>query len=159
MRSPLCTGRPPSRHRVCLGAMQTHRYWLEVNARDDLLLLCEYLPLWTLVGLVDVSNIFYFFPAGGRGRGESEAPGWGGGRFLLKIPGEGGFSHERGGGGEVPGGCLREIFGGGAKYSSSGPKCPPSRSDKRALRERERERESVCVCVCVCVCVRASEFS
>ena len=66
-------------------------------------------------GLVDVSDIFYFFPLG-EGEGESEAPGrGGGGRFLLKFPGVGGRSLG-GGGAEGRGRCLRrigEFFGGG----------------------------------------------
>ena len=42
--------------------------------------------------LVDVSDIYYyFFSARGRGR-ESEAPGRGGGRFSIEIPGGGGGS-------------------------------------------------------------------
>ena len=55
--------------------------------------------------LVDVSDIFYFSCSGGKG--ESEAPGKGGVRFLLKIPGGGGFPGGRGV--EGPGGCLRRI--------------------------------------------------
>ena len=65
----------------------------------------------------------YFFFCSGRGKGESEAPGGGGCRFLLKP---GGFS--RRGGAEGPGGCLQRIgeFGGGwGKMFFSRPKCPP----------------------------------
>ena len=47
--------------------------------------------------LVDVSDIFYFFLLGEGEKGESEAPGRGGGSVLLKIP--------RGGGGGSPGGA------------------------------------------------------
>ena len=55
----------------------------------------------------------YFFCSGeGEVRGDREGGGVG---FLLKIPGRGGVSQEGGGNG-----------GGGAKYSFSGPKCPPS---------------------------------
>ena len=38
---------------------------------------------------MDVSDIFYFF-CSRRGKGESEAPGGVGDRFLMKIPGGGG---------------------------------------------------------------------
>ena len=53
---------------------------------------------------MDSSDIFIFsLPRGGKG--ESEAPGMGGGRFLLEIPrGGDGFSQE--GGAQGPGGCL-----------------------------------------------------
>ena len=58
--------------------------------------------------LIDVSDIFLFYS--GEGKGESEAPRRGGFGLFLKIPGGGG---RRGvwqeGGGEGPGGCLREI--------------------------------------------------
>ena len=77
-------------------------------------------PGWTF-------RIFLMFFCSGEGKGESEAPGSGGGRFfLLKIPG--------GGGG---GGSTRRVrgargwegvdgeFGGGAKYFFSGPNFPP----------------------------------
>ena len=43
-----------------------------------------------LLGLVDVSDIFYFFSARGVGKGESEAPG-GGGSIFIKNPRGGGF--------------------------------------------------------------------
>ena len=68
------------------------------------------------VNLVDVSDIFIFFCLG-KGKGECVAPGRRGGRFSIEIP-------TRGGGGEGPGGCL---WGGGAKYFFSVPKCPPSK--------------------------------
>ena len=65
-------------------------------------------------------DIFYFF-CSGRGKGESEAPGGGEVRFLLKIPG--GLSPE-GRGAEGPGGCLRRIGdlggGGGVNFFFSG---------------------------------------
>ena len=75
---------------------------------------------------VDVSDIFHFFPLGG-GKGESVAPGKGRGSVpLLKIPGGGGVSHERGGC-EGPGGCLRGIrgiLGGGGQNIFSGAEMP-----------------------------------
>ena len=49
----------------------------------------------TLLILVDVSDIFNFFFARGGERGESEAPGAGGCRFLLKFQ-EGGGVFRRG---------------------------------------------------------------
>ena len=55
--------------------------------------------------LVDVSDIFYFFPAWG---GEGGVQGAGGvrvGFFFLKIPG-GGKGFPGGGAAEGPGGCL-----------------------------------------------------
>ena len=49
---------------------------------------------------MDASDIFYFL-CSGRGKGESEAPGGQGlGRFLLKVPGEGGGFSRRGRGRE-----------------------------------------------------------
>ena len=68
--------------------------------------------LLRMVILVDVSDIFYFFCLG-EGKGESVAPGRGGGRFFFSENPRraGGFSHERGGG-EGLGGCLRGILGG-----------------------------------------------
>ena len=65
-----------------------------------------------------VSVLFYFF-CSGEGKGESEAPGRGGG--LLKIPRGGGGAPRRGGGGchrvcEGPGGSAGNFFWGGAKY-------------------------------------------
>ena len=76
---------------------------------------------------------FIFFCLGEGWKGESEAPGRGGGRFSVENPrGGGGSSYERGGSGEGPGGCLRFFFffggGGEAKYFCSGPKFPPSLS-------------------------------
>ena len=76
--------------------------------------------------LADVSDIFFFFLLGGRGNGESGAPGGGRFDFSLKIPGGG---SPGGRGAEGSGGCLRRIgdsWGGWAKYLFSGPKCPPS---------------------------------
>ena len=56
-------------------------------------------------GSIDVPDIFSFFFCSGRGKGDSEAPGRGGGSvFLLKIPGEGGGVP--GGGGGFQEGCL-----------------------------------------------------
>ena len=55
---------------------------------------------------------FLFFSARGRGRGSPRHRGGWGDDFLLKIP-AGGVSRAGGGGGEGPGGCLREIWGGG----------------------------------------------
>ena len=57
---------------------------------------------------MDVSNIFIFF-CSGEGKGESEAPGRGGGRFFIENPRRGGGSPTRGGGG-----------GGGAGRLSAG---------------------------------------
>ena len=59
---------------------------------------------------MDVSDIFYFFLLGG-GKGESEAPGGGWGRFYMENPtrGGGGVSGWVGAGG---GGCFRGIWGG-----------------------------------------------
>ena len=64
--------------------------------------------------LADVSDIFYFFFAWGRGRGSPGRQGGGGSVFLLKIPGEGGGGVSKGGGREEAGKvCLRGIWGGG----------------------------------------------
>ena len=72
---------------------------------------------------------FFISVCSGDGKGESEAPGRGGGEtFLLKIPG---------GGGGLPGGWgaggarSRRVFagfwgGGAAIFFFSGPKFPPS---------------------------------
>ena len=80
------------------------------------------------LSLVDVSDIFYFSSARGRGRGSPRGAEKGEDDFLLKIPGGGGGSRV-GGGGETegPGGCLRGIRGMGAKYFFWGPKGPPSK--------------------------------
>ena len=64
--------------------------------------------------LVDFS-IFFIFSFRGGERGESEAPGGGGGSvFSLKIPGGRG-------GGEGPGGCLG---GNGGMFNSFKSGCP-----------------------------------
>ena len=61
---------------------------------------------------MDVSDIFYFF-CSGEGKGDPEAPGEGGGRFLLKSQEGGGLQDGRGRG------CLEGVcsklgnFGGG----------------------------------------------
>ena len=72
---------------------------------------------------------FLFFFCSGRGNGESEVPGGGGGVcFLIESP-KGGVS--RTGGADGPEGCLQPVGGFGrglAKYFFSGPKCPPSYS-------------------------------
>ena len=66
------------------------------------------------VCLVDVSDIFYFFSARGRGRGSSRRQEEGGGSTFYKKSQEGGGSLGWvGAGGEGPGGCLRGIRGGG----------------------------------------------
>ena len=62
--------------------------------------------------LVDVSDIFYFFSARQRGKGECEAPG-GGGAISYGKSQEGGSPGWVGAGGEGPGGCLWGIGGGG----------------------------------------------
>ena len=72
----------------------------------------------SVVGLVDVS-IFFF--CSGEGKGSPRRREGGGGEFLWKIPGGGGGG---GGGGEGPGGCLRGIWGWGAKYLFSGAEIP-----------------------------------
>ena len=60
-----------------------------------------------------------FFFCLGEGKGESEAPGRGGGRFFFfENPRGGGVCQEREGG-EGPGGCLPKYF------FFSGPKFPP----------------------------------
>ena len=69
---------------------------------------------------MDVSD-FIFLLGGGEGGVRGERVGVV--SFLLQIPG-GGVSRE-GGGASGPGGCLPKIWGGGAKYFFSGPKCPP----------------------------------
>ena len=58
-------------------------------------------------------RIFFIFICSGRRKGESEAPGVGGGRFLLKIPG-GGVSRRGGAKGGREGVCSElGIWGGG----------------------------------------------
>ena len=72
--------------------------------------------------LVGVSDIFYFFLFGG---GEGGVRG-AGRTISFENPRRGGLLAGGRGGGEGPGGCLREIWGGGSKYFFSGPKFPPS---------------------------------
>ena len=78
--------------------------------------------------LVDVSDIFYFFSAWGRGRGSPGRQGRGGGRFFVENHRRGG-GLPRGGGG---GGAGRVSAGNGGGRGAtfffffSGPKCPPS---------------------------------
>ena len=69
------------------------------------------LPWWT-------SRIFSIFFCSGRRKGESEAPGGGGGsRFLIENPRRGGLQEGRGGGaGRVSAANFWELGGGGAKY-------------------------------------------
>ena len=68
-----------------------------------------------------------FFLLGGREGGVQGTRKEGGSIFIEKCQ-EGGFSQEKGGGGEGPEGCLRGIWGGGGggEYFFSGPKFPPS---------------------------------
>ena len=70
-------------------------------------------------------RILFIFLIGGR-EGAVRGARKGGGRFSLKISGGRGVSQEGGGWARGPGGCLRGIWGGGAIFFSSGPKCPPS---------------------------------
>ena len=88
---------------------------------------------------MDVSDIFIFF-CSGRGKGESEAPGRGGGfGCLLKMPGGGGSP-----GREGLGGCLRrieEFWGGGLNIFFSGAKCPPSKCRGYGLTLPYREKK------------------
>ena len=65
--------------------------------------------------LVDVSEIFYFF-CSGEGKGESEAPGRGGGSvFFMDNPRRGALPN--GGGGRGAGRVFAgNLGGGGAKY-------------------------------------------
>ena len=63
-------------------------------------------------------RIFFFLLGGGKW--ESVAPGRGGGRFSTENPRRGGGVLPREGGGRGPGGCLRRILGGGAKFFFSG---------------------------------------
>ena len=76
-----------------------------------------------MIYLVDVSDLFYFF-CSGVGKGKSEAPGRGGGSFILFLlksqEGAGGGDRGGGGGTQKPGGCLRGIGGGGAARFSEG---------------------------------------
>ena len=86
-------------------------------------------------------RIFFIFFCSGRGKGESEAPGEGGGRFLVKIPG-GGVS--RTGGAEGPGGRpqrIGEFWRGGVKYFFSGPKCPRSAWETRGKTKQPRKNQ------------------
>ena len=50
-------------------------------------------------------RIFFIFSCLGKGKGESEAPGWGGDQFYIENP-KGGREAGRGRG---AGGCLRQI--------------------------------------------------
>ena len=89
---------------------------------------------------------FLFFFWSGEGKGESEAPGGGGGRFFY-IPGGGGGVSWAGwgaGGGEVLGGCLRGIWGGGGlNFFFSGAEIPTkSFSENRHLKEQNRHLSS-----------------
>ena len=73
---------------------------------------------------MDVSDIFKFvLLVEGGVRGARKGGGFG---FLLKIPGRGGSPRRGGGGAEGPGGCLRGMWGGRAKYFYSLPNFPPS---------------------------------
>ena len=72
---------------------------------------------------MDVSDISFFF-CSGEGKGESEEPGGGGGRFFIEIPRRGGLPGGWGrgrGAGRVFAGNL-----GGGLNIFSGPKLPPS---------------------------------
>ena len=68
---------------------------------------------------------YFYFSCLGEGKGESEAPGRGGGGQLFienptkggALPGGGGCARGREG--------LQGMWGGGGKYSFSGPKFPP----------------------------------
>ena len=71
------------------------------------------LLLWDLNVLADVSDIFYFFSALGRGGGVRGDRERGGVRFLLKIPGEGGVLPGREGGRGGREGICRELGEGG----------------------------------------------
>ena len=65
-----------------------------------------FIPWWTF-------RIFFIFFCSGRGKGEFEAPGGGGGRFLIENPAQGGVCFEEG---EGPGGVCGELgifLGGG----------------------------------------------
>ena len=56
---------------------------------------------------------YFLFLRLGEGKGESKAPGRGGGRFFIENPKRGGGEspRRRGGEGEGPGGCLWGIGG------------------------------------------------
>ena len=75
---------------------------------------------------MDVSDIFYFFPVRGGGRGSPRRRDGGGVDFSLKIPGRGGGLQE--GRGREAGRVSAANLGigrGGPKYFFSGPKRPP----------------------------------
>ena len=80
------------------------------------------------LNLVDVSDFFNFFAARRRGRGPKAAERGGRGQFFfffIENPRRGGLLGERRrGGGEGPGGCLRGIWGGGAKFPFFGAEMP-----------------------------------
>ena len=96
-----------------------HKSWL-------LCIIIPYKAGWTF-------RIFFIFFCSGEGKGESEALGGGGGRFFIENLRRGGGVLPAGRGGGGPGGCLRGIRGGGAKYFFSGPKFPPSKAPTRVL--------------------------
>ena len=77
-------------------------------------------------------RIFFIFFCLGEGKGESVAPGRGGGRVFYwnSQEGGGGVLPARGGGGWRGAGRVSagNLGGGGAKYFFSGPKCPPSKA-------------------------------
>ena len=80
---------------------------------------------------VDVSDILNFVCLGDR-KGESEAPGGGGGQFFLEEPRGGGVSWASGGV-RRPEGCLRAISGGRGGWWLIffwGPKFPPRSAKK-----------------------------
>ena len=62
---------------------------------------------------MDGSDIIYFFLLGEGGRGSLRRGEWGGGRFLLKIPGGGGVSRRRGAEGAGRVSAANWGFGGG----------------------------------------------
>ena len=72
---------------------------------------------------MDVSDFLFVFLLG-EGKGESEEPGGGGAIFIENLR-RGWLLGGWGRGGEGPGGCLRGIWGVGAKSFFSGPKFPP----------------------------------
>ena len=65
-------------------------------------------------------RICFFLFLSGEGKGESEAPGRGGGSVFIENPRRG--SRKRGGGGEWP--VSAGNLGGGAKYFFFGPETP-----------------------------------